>query len=162
MADGWAQILFNQRTVLSNNNSPLCTFPCVIACNSSSQHAAVPAVPCGICTHWVGGNSSSQQCATAACALKSVKWPSSAARTSNRAPSIQACAPLLEESISTIGARFGREMRELGPPEWTGDWNHTLGTRLPPKKGVPSTIPLIFPGFFVPEGTIPLIGRYLL
>jgi hypothetical protein len=32
---------------------------------------------------------------------------------------------------------------------------------LPPKKGVPSTIPLIFPGISVLKGTIPLIGRYL-
>ncbi len=32
---------------------------------------------------------------------------------------------------------------------------------VPPKKGVPAMIPLNFPCFFVPKGTIPLIGRYL-
>jgi hypothetical protein len=72
--DGWGKILPSQNTRALSKHGPC----------SPLWHL-----------HALGGWQQQQPtlCATAACALKSVKWPSSAARTLNRAPSILACAP---------------------------------------------------------------------
>ena len=45
-------------------------------------------------------------------------WPSSAARAPKRALIPCTCAPHLEDSTASLGARFGGEVRELGPAEW--------------------------------------------
>ena len=39
-------------------------------------------------------------------------------RASKRALSTCTCAPHLEDSTASLGARFGGELRELGPAEW--------------------------------------------
>ncbi len=44
--------------------------------------------------------------------------PSSAARAPKRALIPYTCAPHLEDSTASLGARFGGDERELGPAEW--------------------------------------------
>ncbi len=70
-------------------------------------------------------------------------------------------------------SHFGDRRVDAAPPAPTGRSSQAMNEALPfgatqgpppplpPIKGVPAMLPLIFPGFFVPKGRIPLIGRYL-
>jgi hypothetical protein len=61
-------------------------------------------------------------------------WPSSATRAPKRALITCTCAPHLEDYTASLGARFGGEVRELGPAEWITTRDNAAKKRLLTKR----------------------------